>query len=130
MNILYKVAIISVTFLLFSVILKNNRPEYVFLLRLATVAVVFYLCIDYISEFIESCLSLFSAFQLESLHLSLLTKIIGISLITDFVSDTLNDNGESAMANSVLIVSKFIILFYTLPVLNGIIIFCLKFMDI
>ena len=130
MNILYKVAIISVTFLLFSVILKNNRPEYAFLLRLATVAVVFYLCIDYISEFIESCLSLFSAFQLESLHLSLLTKIIGISLITDFVSDTLNDNGESAMANSVLIVSKFIIVFYTLPVLNGIIIFCLKFMDI
>ena len=130
MNILYKVAIISVVFLLFSVILKNNRPEYVFLLRIGAITIIFFLCLDYILDFIESCLSLFSAFQLDSLHLSLLIKIIGISLISDFVSDTLNDNGESAMANSVVVLSKFIILFYTLPVLNGIIIFCMKFMDI
>ena len=130
MNILYKVAFIAIFFLLFSVILKNHRPEYVFLLRLVGIASIFFISIDYIVDFIESCTTLFSSFNLESSHLSLLLKIIAITLISDFISDTLSDNGESAMANVVIVLSKFIIIFYTLPVLNGIIIFCLKFIDL
>lgn len=130
MNILYKVAIIAIFFLLFSVILKNHRPEYVFLLRIVAIASIFFISIDYVVDFIESCTTLFSTFKLESSHLSLLIKIIAITLISDFISDTLSDNGESAMANVVIVLSKFIIIFYTLPVLNGIIIFCLKFIDL
>lgn len=130
MNILYKVAFIAIFFLIFSVILKNHRPEYVFLLRLVGIASIFFISIDYIVDFIESCTTLFSSFNLESSHLSLLLKIIAITLISDFISDTLSDNGESAMANVVIVLSKFIIIFYTLPVLNGIIIFCLKFIDL
>ncbi len=130
MNILFKIGTIAIIFLLLSVILKKDRPEYVFLLRICAIVSIFFISLNYVAEFIETCLTLFSAFQLDSLHLSLLIKIIGIALVSDFVSDTLNDNGETAMANTVIVLSKFIIVFFTLPVLNGIIVFCLKFIDL
>ena len=130
MNILIKIGAISLIFILFSVILKHNRPEYVFLLRIFAVLIVFFLSSDYIASFIESFSTLFSYFEIESLHISLMIKVIGISLLTDFISDTLKDNGETAMANSVVVVSKMIILFLTIPVINGIVIFCLKLIDL
>ncbi len=129
MNILIKIATISVVFLLLSIILKNNRPEYAFILRIFTVALIFYIALDYILDFINSYSTLFSNFNLESSHLTLLLKVIGVALITDFISDTMIDSGETALANTVTVVSKFIILFLTMPILNGIIIFCLKFIE-
>lgn len=129
MNIIVKIALVAVVFLLFSVMLKTYRPEYVFLLRIFAVALIFFLSLDYIVDFIESYLTIFSAFNIDSSHISLLIKIIGIAVLTDFISDTLKDNGERALANTVIVLSKFLILFLTLPVLNGIIIFCLKFIE-
>ncbi len=130
MNVLIKIGITSIAFILFSVILKSSRPEYVFLLRIFSVAIIFYFALDYISQFIESYSVLFNVFNVESSHISLLLKIIGIALISDFISDTLKDSGENAMANTVTVLSKFIILFFTMPILNGIIVFCLKFIEL
>ena len=129
MNILIKIVVTAVLFLLFSVILKANRPEYVFLLRIFSVALIFYFALDYITKFISSYTTIFSAFDIDSSHITLLIKIVGIALISDFVSDTLKDSGETAMANTITTLSKFIILVFTMPVLNGIIVFCLKFIE-
>ncbi len=130
MNILIKIGITSIVFLLFSIILKSTRPEYVFLLRIVSVAIIFYFALEYISQFLESYSILFNVFDVESSHISLLLKIIGIAIVADFISDTLKDSGESAMANTVIVLSKFIILFFTMPVLNGIIVFCIKFIEL
>ncbi len=130
MNILVKIAGVTIIFLLFSVILKANRPEYVFILRTFSVALIFYFTLDYILKFIESYSLLFSVFDVESSHISLLIKIIGIALISDFLSDSLKDSGETAMANTITVLSKFIILFFTMPILNGIVVFCLKFIEL
>ncbi len=130
MNILIKIGITSIVFLLFSIILKSTRPEYVFLLRIVSVAIIFYFALDYISQFLESYSVLFNVFDVESAHISLLLKIVGIAIIADFISDTLKDSGESAVANIVIVLSKFIILFFTMPVLNGIIVFCVKFIEL
>ncbi len=129
MNILIKIVVTAVLFLLFSVILKANRPEYVFLLRIFSVALIFYFALEYVTKFITSYTTIFSAFDIDSSHITLLIKIVGIALISDFVSDTLKDSGETAMANTVTTLSKFIILVFTMPVLNGIIVFCLKFIE-
>ncbi len=130
MTILIKIAVVSILYLLFSVMLKANRPEYVFLLRIFSISLIFYFALEYISKFIESYSTIFNAFNIESSHISLLIKIVGITLITDFISNTLKDSGEAAVANTVTVFSKFMILFLTMPILNGIIIFCLKFIDL
>lgn len=130
MNILFKVAIITVLYVVSSSILKTYRPEYVFLLRFVTILIIIIYSINYITQFVESCLELLSLFEIDSSHISLLIKIIGIAILTDIVSDNLKDNGELALSNTVILLSKFLILYMTIPVFNGIIIFCLKFVDL
>lgn len=127
MSILFKITVLSLVFILLSVLLKNYRPEYVFLLRVFGITIIIYYALEYVEKFINSFSSAFNDFNIDSSHVSLLIKIVGIAIITDFISDILIDNGETAMANTVTIFSKFIVLYLTFPVLNGIIVFCLKF---
>lgn len=129
MSILFKITVLSLVFILLSVLLKNYRPEYVFLLRVFGITIIIYYALEYVEKFINSFSSAFNDFNIDSSHISLLIKIVGIAIITDFISDILIDNGETAMANTVTIFSKFIVLYLTFPVLNGIIVFCLKFIE-
>ncbi len=130
MNILFKIAIVTVVYVISASVIKTHRPEYVFLLRLVAVFIIIFYSIDYLTEFISSCLALLSSFEIDSLHISLLIKIIGVAILTDIISDNLKDNGEIALSNTVILFSKFIILYMTIPIFNGIIIFCLKFIDL
>ncbi len=130
MNILIKIAIITIVYVVSSSILKTYRPEYVFLLRFITIFVIIFYSVDYLTELIDSCLTLISSFEIESSHITLLIKIISVAILTDIISDNLKDNGEVALSNTVILLSKFIILYMTVPIFNGIIIFCLKFIDL
>lgn len=130
MNIIVKIAVLIFTYIIFSSILKSYRPEYIFLLRIATVLLILIFSVDYLTEFITSYLTIFSIFNIDSAHISLLIKVVGIAILSDIISDNLKDTGEHSLSNIVILVSKFIILFLTLPIFNGIIIFCMKFIDL
>lgn len=129
MNIILKIGIITLIYLCLSVILKSYRTEYVFLMRMFVVVMIFALLIDYIGDFISNILSVFSVFNIEIEHINLLLKVTGIAIITDFVCDTLIDSGEKSIANLVSISSKVLIIFLTFPILNGLILFCIKFVE-
>ena len=130
MNIIVKIAILIFTYIIFSSILKSYRPEYIFLLRIATVLLILIFSVEYLTEFITSYFTIFSIFNIDSAHISLLIKVVGIAILSDIISDNLKDTGEQSLSNIVILVSKFIILFLTLPIFNGIIIFCMKFIDL
>ena len=130
MNIIVKIAILIFTYIIFSSILKSYRPEYIFLLRIATVLLILIFSVDYLTEFITSYFTIFSIFNIDSAHISLLIKVVGIAILSDIISDNLKETGEQSLSNIVILVSKFIILFLTLPIFNGIIIFCMKFIDL
>ncbi len=130
MNIIVKIAILIFTYIIFSSILKSYRPEYIFLLRIATVLLILIFSVEYLTEFITSYFTIFSIFNIDSAHISLLIKVVGIAILSDIISDNLKDTGEHSLSNIVILVSKFIILFLTLPIFNGIIIFCMKFIDL
>ena len=130
MNIIVKIAVLIFTYIIFSLILKSYRPEYIFLLRIATVLLILIFSVEYLTEFITSYFTIFSIFNIDSAHISLLIKVVGIAILSDIISDNLKDTGEHSLSNIVILVSKFIILFLTLPIFNGIIIFCMKFIDL
>lgn len=129
MSILFKIAAVAFVYVCFSTILKLNRPEYVFLVRICAVVLIFLFIVEDIADFIANILSAFSAFNINSAHVSLLLKVVGISLVTDFVCDSLKDSGESSLSSVVSISSKFMILYMSLPMLNGLIIFCLQLVE-
>lgn len=126
MSILFKIAAVAFVYVCLSTILKTQRPEYVFLIRICAVVIIFLFIVEDIANFITNILSAFSAFNISSAHISLLLKVVGISIVTDFVCDSLKDSGESSLSNVVSISSKFMILYMSLPLLNGLIVFCLQ----
>ena len=130
MNILLKIVVLTFVYITLSSFIKTYRPEFVFILRFTAVIIVVFFSIEYLIDFVESSLMLLSYFKIDSLHISLFIKIVGVAILTDIVSDNLKDNGETALSNTVILISKFIILYMTLPILNGIIIFCMKFIDL
>lgn len=129
MNIIVKIGVISLVYIISALLLKSYRPEFIFLLRIFCLILVISLVSDYISSFISELLAIFSVFNIESVHISLLFKVVAITIISDLISDSLNDVGESSVSNIVLLISKFIVLFLTMPLINSLIIFCLKLID-
>lgn len=129
MNIIVKIGVISLVYIISALLLKSYRPEFVFLLRIFCLILVISLVSDYISSFINELLAIFTVFNIESVHISLLFKVVAITIISDLISDSLNDVGESSVSNIVLLISKFIVLFLTMPLINSLIIFCLKLID-
>ncbi len=129
MNIFLKIGVIALIYLCFSIILKSYRPEYVFLMRIFVVALVFALLIDDISSFISNILSIFSIFNIKTEHINLLLKVTGIAIVAEFICDTLTDSGEKSLSGVVSLSSKLLIIFLSLPILNGLILFCIKFVE-
>ncbi len=129
MSIIIKISIISFVYVLSSILLKTYRPEYLFLIRIVVVIILFYIVTDYVSTFIDEISSIFEIFNINTLHVNLLIKVVGITIVTDFITDTLNDCGESSISNVITIVSKFMVLYLTLPLINGLILFCLKIIE-
>ena len=129
MSILLKIGGAAFIYVCFSVILKSYRPEYVFLMRICTVIIIFLLLTDDLSALISNILSVFSVFNIDYAHINLLLKVTGIAIITDFVCDTLIDSGEKSLAGVVTVASKFLIIYLAMPILNGLIVFCLKFVE-
>ena len=103
MNIIVKIAVLIFTYIIFSSILKSYRPEYIFLLRIATVLLILIFSVDYLTEFITSYLTIFSIFNIDSAHISLLIKVVGIAILSDVISDNLKDTCEHSLSNIVII---------------------------
>ncbi len=129
MNTLIKISALAIVFLIFSVILKAYRPEYVFLMRIFAAVMIFSLMLGDIAEFISNILAAFSVFSIDSAHIKLLLKVTGIAILTDFICDTLRDNGDNSLAGVVSVSAKFVILYMSLPIINALIIFCLQFIQ-
>ena len=129
MNIIIKISLVALVYMILSVALKPHRPEYVFLLRICSVVLIFFFISDDISTLLSNVFNIFSVFNIEPLHIKLLVKVMGITIVTDFICDNLTDQGEKTIAGVVAVSSKLIILFLAMPMLNSMIIFCLKFIE-
>lgn len=129
MNVLIKVSAIALIYIFLSIILKSGKEEYTFLLRVAAVVLIFLAVSEKIADFISNILTLFSVFNIESRHIELLLKVAGISVVTDFICDTLSDNNETSLARIVSICARLIVLILCMPMVNSIILFCVKILE-
>ena len=64
--------------------------------------------------------------NLDSMHLSVVLKVIGIAYITEFGSQVCKDAGENAIASKIELGGKIIILSLTVPILAALIEMILK----
>ena len=130
MSIIFKICGLLLLYVFISIVIRKYQPEYVFILRFFIITFILFISLDYIEDFISSIIETFNLFIIDSSHISLMIKVIGISILTDFISDTLYDNGETALSNIITILARIIIIILSLPVLNGVIAFCLKLIEL
>lgn len=113
-----KLAGIIVVSLILIVFIRDTKKEFSLLLSIAvgvlvfiSVAGEFYSVIETISNLVENSGEISS-------YISLMLKILGISLLGQFVIDLCRDNGENALATQTEIAIKIVIISMTLPLIE------------
>lgn len=116
-----KLAVIVLISLLLIIFLKDVKREFALILTIACAIILFiYVAEDFFYVF-EKIYSLSSGIGNVNSYVSLMMKILGISLISQFVVDLCRDAGENALASQTEIASKIIILIMTLPLFESVI---------
>ncbi len=99
-------------------LLKHYKPEYAPLSQLAAAAAMIFLVGDEIRESLSLFSSLSDAGKISSQYVSALIKVLGISLVTQVLSDMCRDSGNASAATRLEFSGKVIIVAVSLPVLS------------
>lgn len=116
-----KIVVIVVVSLILIVIVKDTKREFSLLLSIAVCAVVFLSVIKDFYDVVNTIKNLTESNSEISSYISLMIKILGISLLSQFVIDLCRDNGENALATQTEIATKIVIISMTLPLVSTVI---------
>jgi len=116
-----KVAGITIIALILIILIKDTRKEFAVILTIATVILLFISIANDFKEIAEKLFALSSGAGSINSYISLMMKILGIALVSQFVVDLCRDSGENALASQTEIAAKVIMLIVTLPLFETII---------
>ncbi len=114
-----KIAGIVVTELLVYSLLRQYKPELALFSGLGAAAVLIFVVGEELRDALGFFDSLFSAGGASFLYVSVLIKVLGITLITQVLSDMCRDSGASAAATKLEFAGKIIITAVSIPVIKG-----------
>ena len=112
-----KIIGIGLVALIIIVILKQYRPEFAMYVSLSAGVIIFALIFTKLSGIIELLKNLSSKASINNQFITLLIKITGIALLTEFAVSICKDTGETAIANKVDLGGKVIIMSMSIPIM-------------
>lgn len=101
-----KIIGIGLISLVITIIVKQYKPEFAVYISLIAGALILMLVFDKLSEVIKLLNNLASKSAINSKFISLLIKITGIAILTEFAVSICKDSGETAIANKMDIGGK------------------------
>ncbi|GAB2692992.1 stage III sporulation protein AD [Paenibacillus thermoaerophilus] len=104
-----------------SLVLKEQKPVFAFLLAAVTGLTVFGFVLGKISAVIQVLERLADQARIEPVYLKTILKIIGIAYIAEFGAQIVRDAGQESIASKIELAGKVIILVMAVPVLTVII---------
>lgn len=110
--------LISLLLILF---LKETKREFSIILAAACGIILFVTVADDLYDIATKIYDLSTQADNINTYISLMMRILGISLIAQFVADLCRDSGENALASQTEIASKVLILIMTLPLFETVI---------
>ena len=105
--------------LIIIIIIKQYRPEFTIYLSIAAVVIILLLIADKLTAIINLLTSLANRTSINNEFLTLLIKITGIAILTEFASSICKDSGETAIASKVDIGGKVIIIALSIPIISS-----------
>lgn len=98
---------------------RSYKPEYGMLVGLACGAAVMFFMTDALSELVKTLKELTEQTGLDGNYFKIILKVIGISYLTRFASETAKDAGENALSVKIDAAGKISVLLLTMPVVSG-----------
>lgn len=112
-----RVAALAAAGVTLAVFLKQIRPEYALYISLATCVVILILASGRLSYVFEMVEKLQSYIPVDSVYLTALMKMVGITYVGQFASGLCRDAGYSVVASQIELFAKISILALSMPVL-------------
>ncbi len=100
-------------------VVKQYKPEFVMYVSLMAGAIILFLVIDKIGAIISLLTTLSKKTGVNAKYLSILLKITGIAILTEFAVSICKDSGETAIANKVDFGGKIIIISISIPIISA-----------
>lgn len=112
---------IAISVLFCSLLLKDKNRTFAIILSIAGGCLLFAIVSAELGEIIKSISDISSSVTSTAPYIKLMLKVLGITLITQFMSDICRDNGESALASMTEAVAKIIVVSIILPLFETVI---------
>ncbi|WP_257985969.1 stage III sporulation protein AD [Bacillus sp. M6-12] len=104
-----------------ALIVKEQKPNFAFLLIVFTGCSIFLFLADKIYEIITMIEKIAANANVNMVYLETILKIIGIAYIAEFASQITKDAGQGAIASKIELAGKVLILAMAIPILTVII---------
>ena len=114
-----KIVGIGLIALVIAIILKQYRPEYAIYVSIVAGILILVFIMSKITGIINLLKSISDKTYINKQFLSILLKITGIAIITEFAVSICTDAGEKAIASKIEIGSKVIIIAMSIPIISS-----------
>ncbi|RKD25572.1 stage III sporulation protein AD [Ammoniphilus oxalaticus] len=104
-----------------TLVIKEQKPMFAFLIALVTGIVIFLFVIGKISEVIRIIERIAIQANLNMIYLETILKIIGIAYIAEFGAQITRDAGQGSIATKIELAGKILILVMAVPIITVII---------
>ncbi len=121
-----KIIGIALIALIIIIILKQYRPEFAIYISLLTGVLILILVMDKLTGIVNLLQSISTKASINSTFLTLLIKITGIAILSEFAVSICRDSGEGAIASKIEIGSKIIIISMSIPIISSLLEVILK----
>lgn len=112
---LFKIIVIAVAGVVMIVLVKQYRPEYAALIRIAAGLVIFFLIAGQLSGIVSGIEGLISLCGYNRDYARVLMKALGICISVQLGADTCRDAGESALATKIELAGKAAVIAVSMP---------------
>ena len=114
---IFKIIGIGLISLIIIIMLKQYKPEFAIYISLIAGALILAITFSKISGIIDLLNSLANKTSIHQEFISLLIKITGIAILTEFAVSICKDSGENAIASKVDMGGKVIMISMSVPIL-------------
>ena len=114
-----KIVGIGLIALVIAIVLKQYRPEYAIYVSIVAGILILVFIMSKITGIINLLKSISDKTYINKKFLSILLKITGIAIITEFAVSICTDAGEKAIASKIEIGSKVIIIAMSIPIISS-----------
>lgn len=114
-----KIIGVGLVALIIIVIIKQYKPEFAIYISLISGIIIIFLVFDKLAGIISILTSLSNKAGINATYLSILLKITGIAILTEFGISICKDAGEVAIANKIEFGGKVVIISISVPIISA-----------